>query len=170
LFFSGARLWGLINDALIALEAILFAALAWALFPAVQARSTMAALFGLAAAGVGAPVVTVGSYLVISGRTDYVLAAHYMGFGFGLVGVWLLLQNYHFGRAALLPRALIWFGMAAGVLMLAGLVSGYGIVTALGMTDPTPWIVSTAGLVGVLGWMIVGPVWCVWFARNVLSL
>ena len=83
--------WG---DAFIALEPILSAILAWALYPSFRKPSPRWSRFGLIAAGLGALVVTTGSVLVISAATDYVLAGHYTSFGFALTGMWLLALKY----------------------------------------------------------------------------
>ncbi|MDP1547040.1 MAG: hypothetical protein Q8L87_13555 [Anaerolineales bacterium] len=169
LFFAVGQLWGSLNDAFIALEAILSAALAWTLYSTLRSGSPALSLFGLIAAGVGALVVIIGSWLVISGKTDYVLAEHYMSLGFGLIGLWLLILNDQFGKSRLLPTQLIRFGLIVGVFMLVGLLSGYGVVHGLGGNDITPWFVQAGDIAGVVGWMILYPIWCIWLGRALLS-
>jgi hypothetical protein len=58
LFFAIGRPWGSLNDAFIALEAILSAALAWTMYSTFRTGSPAMSLFGLIAAGIGALVIS----------------------------------------------------------------------------------------------------------------
>ena len=82
LFFTlNIRFFGSLNDACIALAAILGAGLAWLMHPIYRAQSPRWSRLGVAAAGIGVLIVTLGAWLVISAATGYFLAALYTSRG-----------------------------------------------------------------------------------------
>ena len=168
LFFTVGQPWGSLNDASIALEAILSAVLAWVFYPSLRAWSPRWSAFGLFAAVLGALIVTAGSALVISGAADYVAASHYMNFGYGWVGLWLLTLSYLACQRAIWPPRLIQFGLVMGAVMAFGLMSGFGILYGIDAQDTQPWFVIVGGL-SSLGWAILYPIWAIWLGRALLS-
>lgn len=168
LFFTVGQPWGSLNDASIALEAILSAVLAWVFYPWLHARSPRGSAFGLLAAGLGALIVAIGSALVISGAADYVAASQYMNFGFSWVGLWLLTLNYLARQRTMWPPRLIQLGRVVGAVMAFGLMSGFGILYGIDAQDTQPWFVIVGGL-SSLGWAILYPIWAIWSGRALLS-
>ena len=81
-FFIVGDPFGTLNDLCIALTGLLSAALAWQLSALFPARSPALGWLLPALAGLGALIVVVGSGLVITGTTGWVLA-----------GIWLLAKR-----------------------------------------------------------------------------
>ncbi len=77
---------------------------------------------------------------------------------FGVIGVWLVLNNYLGRNSGTLPSGLIWVGIAAGgafVLVIVGFLLG-------GQEHP---LAAAGGLTAVICY----PLWAVWFGRLLLS-
>ena len=147
LFFAVQGPFGMINDVLNGVLAVLAGALAWTL-------SGSAALVYVAF--LGALIAVVGSVLVITGTTGFFLAGLVSSAGFALIGAWLVWYSW-----SLDPSALRWVGIAAGALMVAGIVVVPGIAMRLDDMDKAPaWI--WVGFVSWLGIYLVYPAWAVW--------
>ena len=159
--------FGSLNDACIAIAAILSGVLAWMLYPVQHTESPSLSLLALVAAFVGALVVTVGAALVISGAKGWFLAGLYMMTGNGLIGVWLLALNYSARPNIAWPHGLIVLGLVAGAIMVVGFLTIPGIVNGIDAWDSAPWFVNI-GQAGALGWMVLYPIWCVWLGRILL--
>jgi hypothetical protein len=127
-FASHIRFFGSLNDACIALAAILGAVLAWLMHPVYRAHSPRWSRLALAAAVTGALIVTLGAWLVISATTGYFLAALYMTFGNAFLGLWVLGFNRAAAQTGRWPRRLTQFGQATGIAMLFGLITLFGIL------------------------------------------
>lgn len=168
-FFIIGQPWGSLNDAFIGLQAILSAILMWQLNRYFKTQTSWLSLAGLIIAGIGALVATVGSVLVISGVTGYVLAGHYMNLGFSLIGLCLLIFNAFARQTGDLPRSLAIFGLVVGAVMVIGLVDGFGIVRGLDTYDGAPWFLNILGYIGFFGWGILYPVWSIWLGRLALA-
>lgn len=69
-------------------------------------------------------------------------------FGFGLIGVWLLLLNIQAMRTKSWPMHLIRLGFSTGIIMMIGFANGFG------------WI----------GVGILSPVWCMLLGRYILKV
>jgi hypothetical protein len=113
-------------------------------------------------------VVTVGSELVVSGTADYLQAGHYTLFGHGLMGRCVLALNNGARQQAVWPSRLIQLGLAAGGLMMVGLLGGFGIAFDMNAYDTPPWFVAMEGLAFV-GWGTLYPFWCIWLRRLSLA-
>lgn len=169
LFFTlNIRFIGSLNDACIALAAILGAALAWLMHPVYRAQSPRWSRLALAAAVIGALIVTLGAWLVISATTGYFLAALYMTFGNAFLGLWVLGFNRAAAQTGRWPRRLTQFGQVTGIAMLFGLVTIFGILGGVDSDVNPPWHVNL-GNVGMLGWYLLFPIWSVWLGRALLS-
>lgn len=169
LFFAlNLRFFGSLNDACIALAAILGAALAWLTHPLYWAQSPQWSRLALAAAVLGALIVTLGAWLVISHTTGYVLAALYMTFGNAFLGLWVLGFNRAAAQTGRWPRRLTQFGQATGIVMLVGLITLFGILGGVDSDINSPWHVNL-GNVGGLGWYLLFPIWSVWLGRALPS-
>jgi hypothetical protein len=158
LFFTIGAPFGAINDWTIALSGVLGVVLTLML----RTRSTVGVV--LTAFGVvGWALVLVGSLLVISRTTGFLLGGLVESFGFALVGVWLIAIN----RSPDLPLAqrLRVLGVVAGVVMLVGIVVLPAILSRADDMATAPAYVWL-GFVGWIGIFILLPIWAMWFGRQ----
>jgi len=168
LFFAVGGVFGLFNDVCNAVEAILSAALAWALYPLYRAQSARLSGVTLIAAWVGALIASIGSALIIVDFTGWYLAGLYTMFGYALVGVWLFGMNGVALRSFPWPRRLTHLRLLTAACMAVGFLAGPGILGGIDDVDAAPWFVNL-GLLGSLGWMFLYPFWCLWLGRLLVS-
>jgi len=168
LFFVVGGVFGPLNDVCNGIEAILSAALAWALYPLHRAQSARLGRFALCAAWVGALVAIVGSALIIFDITGWYLAALYTMVGYALIGIWLFGLNYAALRSFLWPRRLAQLGLFAAVCMAIGFLAGPGMLGGVDDVGAAPWFVNI-GLLGSMGWMFLYPIWSFWLGRLLIS-
>ncbi|WP_412543276.1 hypothetical protein R8Z50_12625 [Longispora sp. K20-0274] len=157
-FAAGGGPFGLVNDVGNAALGVLSAWLAWVSWPSSASGRGWPAL---AAVAVGAATMVTGSVLVVLDVTGYYLAGLVSGFGAALIGVWLIV----FARAGGLPARLAGFGLAAGVVLLLGLLVAPGILAGVDDQRQAPWYV----VLGQVNWVatyLFYPVWCVLFAAH----
>jgi hypothetical protein len=167
LFFTAGQPFGTLNDACIALAAILSGVLAGMLYSLHHASSPHLSQWALIAALAGALVVASGSALVIFGVTGWFLAGLYMTAGNALIGLWLLALGYSARHSGSWPGGLVLAGLVVGAIMAVGLVAVPGILRGIDAQDLAPWFVN-AGYVGGLGWLLLYPIWCIWLGRTLL--
>lgn len=165
LFFMIGQPFGSLNDAGIGLGALLSMALAWTFYPIQRARAPRASLVGLVAAHVGAVIAAVGSVLVISGITGFVLSGWFTAFGYALIGLWLILLCEAARRAQWFSQRVTNFGLATGAVMVIGLVAVSGIVTKTDSMAELPWHLAVSEI-SFLGSLILFPAWCFWLWRH----
>jgi hypothetical protein len=155
---------GTINDLGNAATGVLSACLAWRLRRQIAGT---AADVATGAALVGAAITVVGSGLVVSGTTGFVLAGLVSSVGFAGIGAWLVVANQRIGRPAGWPRSLRAIGIAAGSLMAFGVVTAPGILLGIDdMATAPSWI-----YVGYLGWLgtyVAYPAWGLWLGTREL--
>jgi hypothetical protein len=150
--------FGTINDIGNAATGVLSGWLAWRLRRQVSSRAGDVAA---GAALVGAAITILGSALVVSGTTGFLLAGLVSSVGFACIGAWLVHVNRITGGAAAWPRRLRAVGVAAGVLMVIGIVVAPGILLRLDDMETAPaWV--WVGFVSWLGTYIAYPVWAIW--------
>jgi hypothetical protein len=148
--------FGTINDIGNAATGILSAWLAFRLRPWIESPARDIAL---AAAVVGGTVAVVGSALVVSRTTGFLLAGLVSSVGFAGIGAWLVVANRR--ASAAWPRRLRTVGVAAGLLMAMGIVTLPGIPLRLDdMATAPAWV--WIGLTGWLGTFVVFPAWALW--------
>lgn len=155
-YFAVGGPFGWINDLGNAATGMLSAALAWQLRGRLPDRTRGPAV---GTALVGAAVTMVGSALVLSGTTGFLLAGLVSSLGFAGVGAWLMILNRSADGAAGTAR-LRTLGLAAGALMALGVLVAPGI--ALGIDDMATapgWI--WIGFVGWLGIYAAYPAWAI---------
>lgn len=150
LLYAGAAPFGLLNDLGNALFGLLSFALAWRL-----GRRRL--LLGVVA--VGAVLTVVGTVLVVSDMTGFYLAGLWSGFGFGLIGIWLV------ATSRLLRGRLRRAGVIAGAVMMLGLVGVPGILLGIDDMNTAPAWTFVAGL-SWAGTYLLFPAWSLRLARQ----
>jgi len=149
LFFVVQGPFGTINDILNGVLAILSGYLAWTL-----SGRTLFVYVAL----LGQVIAIIGSLLVIFNVTGFFFAGLVSSLGFALIGVWMLWYCW----TMLAPSPLRWLGVAAGVLMVTGVLVIPGIALRLDDMNKAPaWI--WAGFLSWLGIYVALPAWSIWF-------
>jgi hypothetical protein len=155
-YFAIGGPFGTINDVGNAAIGILSAWLAVRLRPRIDSPTRDAAV---AAAVVGGAITVLGSALVVSGTTGFLLAGLVSSVGFAGIGAWLVVTNRRADAAW--PQRLRTVGVAAGLLMAIGIVALPGIPLRLDDMESAPawvWI----GMAGWLGTFVGYPLWALW--------
>ena len=151
--------FGPLNDIFGSLDAILTAFLAVFVLRLQGKRWLWLNSIGVVLTWIGSFIVTLDSLMaggLISTasasilRIKYglppLLTTHDLHFGFGLIGIWLLILNIQTLKAKSWPMYLIGVGFITGVIMLFGLARN-----------------------SPLGFVILYPVWCIWLGRYILK-
>ena len=162
LFFVVGGPFGVINDVANAVVGVLSAVLAW-LSPTIPPPGWRR--LALAAAVIGAIVMVIGSVLVIFDITGYYLAGLVSAVGAAFIGGWVLMANRFPPYAGELPRSVRVTGLAAGVVMLVGLLAVPGVIARVDDQSASPWYVVAAQL-SWLGTYLIYPIWCFRLART----
>ena len=160
LYYAVGGPFGTLNDLANALVGMLTALLA------VQT----AARFGVpaaavAAAGAGAALMVVGSWLVVTGRAGWVLAGLVSAAGVAAVGAWLLTLSLTAERKGTLSRSAARLGVGSGALMTLGVLTLPEILGRVDDWEDLHWY-GVAGFMGWLGLYLGYPVWCALLARD----
>ncbi|TCC25517.1 hypothetical protein [Kribbella speibonae] len=149
-FYAGADSLGAVNDVGNAVFGVLSFCLAWLTRPPWRL---------LWVAGLGTVLTIVGTVLVMSETTGFYLAGLWSGFGFALIGVWLVWA----GSIGRLRRA----GLIAGAVMMLGLIGVPGIAMGIDVMETAPAWTFVAGF-GWAGTYLLFPAWSLRLAgRNV---
>jgi len=155
---------GALNDMINAITGILGAVLASQLHPALRrALEPRLSLLVLLSGWAGAVCITVGSWLVQSGRADVELSSYYFFFGNGLIALWLWTLNQAARRHSDWPRTLTILGSMASLFMMLGLLSLPGILLGLDGSQYSTLVMISG--ISFLGTGILYPFWCLWLAR-----
>jgi hypothetical protein len=162
LFFVVGEPFGSVNDVANAVVAVLSGVLAWLSSPM---RALGWRRLALAAAVIGAIVMTIGSVLVVFDVTGYYLAGLVSAVGAAFIGYWVLIANRLPPYAGELPRGVRVIGLTAGVVMLVGLLAVPGVLARVDDPNAAPWYV-TVGQLGWLGTYLLYPIWCFRLART----
>lgn len=156
---SSILFFGPLNDIFGSLEAVLSATPATTLIFSQPKRWIWLNLIGAVITWIGAFIVTLDSLMaggIISTasasilRIKYgfpaLLTTHNQDFGFGLIGIWLVILNFQALQTQSWPKQFIVIGIIAAILMTIGL----------------------AGANGALGFVFIYPIWCLWLGRYIL--
>jgi len=109
-----------------------------------------------------------GSALVVSGTTGFLLAGLVSSVGFAFIGLWLVALNRAMRSEAGWPRRLPTVRVVAGVIMALGFVATPGIAMGVDDMKTAPgWI--WIGFVGWIGTYLIYPVWSIWLGRRLLG-
>ena len=158
-FFTVGAPFGGLNDILNGVVGVLSGILAIMVY---RTAGGSAGLVGLAVAG--AVITVIGSWLIVSGTTGFVMAGNVSAAGFGLIGAWLLHANAS-ALGAALPRLQSRVGVVAGAVMLVGVVAISGVVTGVDSVAAEPWWITLSGA-SWLGTLLLYPAWCLLFLRR----
>lgn len=169
LMYTVTRALGTFNDFLNILIGISSVILAWMLYTEFQSKLPLISQIALALALVGAVFAIIGSVLVISGRTDFVLAGWYSGVGNALIGLWLVTFCCLTISSDVFPRSLAIFGIIAGAIMAIGLVGIPGMIAKIDSMESLPWYLYIA-FFGWLGTYVLFPIWTFWLGRYLLNI
>jgi hypothetical protein len=158
---------GNLNDTTNIFASFLGAILASTLHPTLRRVLPRLSLILLIGVWAGAIAVTVGSWLIQTGRGDVELSSYYFFFGNGLIGVWLWVLNRTASQQGIWPRNLSRLGLIASVFMAFGLLGLYGILLGLDGNDYSPLIMVTG--ISFLGIGVLYPIWSLWLGLWILS-
>ena len=155
LLYSGLPFFGPVNDLTNAVIGLMIALLAWQFFAALP--KSLPSVAGLLLCWAGAVLIIWNSVLVAFGRMDWKVGGMYTGIGYGLVGAWLLLTLLFSSLARGFPPALWWSGLAIGIALVFGLVTGLLLAGKLSIKiQPLVWVLYAVTAVGWFGF----PIWC----------
>ena len=158
---------GALNDTLNAITGILCAVLALGLHPSLRRLlKPSLSLAILICAWTGAICITIGSWLIQSGKADVELSSYYFFFGNGLIGSWLWVLNRATRRESIWPRNLTILGSIASLFMLLGMLALVGILLGLDGNEYSPLIMVSG--ISFVGTGILYPTWSLWLARWIL--
>ena len=160
LLFIAGEPFGRANDVLNAAIGVTSAVLAVVVHRSVGGSPALVAL-----AMAGAAITVVGSWLVMTGTTGFQLAGFVSAIGFALIGAWLLGSLASGPLGDVLSPAQAAVGMAAGGLMLVGLIGIAGVVMGIDSAADTPVWLWLYGI-GWLGTYVAYPAWCFLVARS----
>jgi hypothetical protein len=167
LMFTVGMFFGAVNDVFNGIFGISSAVLAWMLTEH-RAKSPWISHIALALAIIGAIVSIIGSVLILSDFTGFLLAGLYSCLGNALIGLWLMAFCYSMQRSDPLPHGLILFGFVVGAFTTLGLIGIPGILAKTDDMASMPWYLYVA-LFGWLGTYVLYPIWIIWLGRNLLS-
>jgi len=161
-FFAVGGPFGAINDWAIGVFGLLTGLVALGQSRRDGTTTSPPGVMPVALALIGAAIVVLGSYLVISDTTGFLLAGLVESLGFALIGVWLIVLNGSMAGAPYWPRRLPGFGVVAGLVMAMGFIVVPAIAAGLDDASSAPPLVWI-GFVAWLGIFLLYPVWCIWF-------
>jgi hypothetical protein len=161
LFFAAGGPFGAVNDWSIGASGVLVVAFVLAIRASGLDRSSVGGVILSALAVLGAALVVVGAWLVISDTTGFLLAGLVESFGFALFGFWLVGLSRSMASSSRWPRLMPTLGFATGILLIIGLIVAPGIVMGLDDMDSAPWCVWI-GFVGWVGIFVLLPIWSIW--------
>ena len=158
--------FGAINDWTTGIVGFLSGLLAVDLSRRDSAGRTAPGIIPMGFAVIGAAIVVVGSALVISDTTGFLLAGLVESLGFALIGMWLIVLNRSIADGPRRPRRLPGLGIVAGLVMAIGFVLVPGIAMGLDDAATAPgWV--WLGFLGWLGTFLLYPVWSIWFGLRI---
>jgi hypothetical protein len=156
-FSAGVEPFGPINDVGNALAGALAGCVAWRLRHRAGGPAT-----GLAIAG--ATVAVIGSWLVVSQTTGWLLAGFVSAAGFALIGPSVALAARRLGAAGVLPSGLARFGEVTGWVMTLGVTALAPVAMRVDDASTAPfWAWLTFS--GMAGAFVLYPVWAIRLGR-----
>jgi hypothetical protein len=151
--------FGPLTDIFGSLEAILSAVLATVILFSKSKRWIWLHLIGAILAWMGAFIVTLDSLMaggIISTNTGAILSIKYafpllltthdIHFGFGFIGVWLVIIVVQAAQSKAWPNRLTGLGFITGIIMIFGFAGN-----------------------SPLGFVFLYPIWCIWLGQHILK-
>jgi hypothetical protein len=178
LFVVGKPFFGTLNDLLSIPTAILLMPLVFALYRLNATDYPLLSLLAALAGVAGFAAVAIGSALLIAGRIEFQQSLIPGMGGFGLIGVWVLLNSIMGLINRQLPSGAAWMGillaltptLALVALFRAGSVADAmaslgGLSTGAAQISPLAYAFVVLGLISYAAM----PIWYVWVGRLFLS-
>ena len=178
LLFVVGEPFGTLNDILSIPTAFLLMPLIFALYRLNAADHSWLCLFALIAGISGFFAAAVGSTLLVLGRIDFQQSLVYGIGGFGLIGLWALMNSVMGLAGHTLPKGLAWAGILLGATPTLALVAVLradniaGALTAMsgqsanvGQANPLVYILFTLGFISYAGL----PIWFILIGRLFVS-
>ena len=157
-FSAGVEPFGPINDVGNAIAGVLAGCVAWRLRHRAGGPAT-----GLAIAG--ATVGVIGSWLVVSRTTGWLLAGFVSASGFALIGPSVALAARRLGAEGVLAPRLARFGEVTGWIMTLGVTAFAPVALRVDDASSAPfWAWLTFS--GMVGAFVLYPVWAVMLGRQ----
>jgi len=157
-FFAVGGVFGHLNDAMNGVFAFLAGEAAWSMRRRIGQNAAILAM-------VGAVVGIVGSALVITETTGFILAGFVTSVGFGLIGPAVLAAAASYARDGIATGRLALLGRATGRLFLVSLLAAIPAAMRLDDMDTVPaW--AWAPMVGWIGVYLTYPVWAITLGRR----
>jgi hypothetical protein len=160
------RAFGRFGDAIGALTAVLSAGLGMLLFPEHRALEPQFASIAFGLAVLGGFIAAFGSVLAATEAASWFLAQLYVAAGSALIGAWLIMINIAGEAAHTFPNRAVNMGILAGAVMILGIAAIPGILLGASSERSAPWISRYVGRAGYLGWLLLYPIWCIWFGMS----
>jgi hypothetical protein len=157
------RSFGRFGDTLGALSAVLSAGLGMLLFPEHRGLAPQLASIAFGLVVFGGFIAAFGSVLAATEAASWFLAQLYVAAGSSLIGAWLIMVNLAGDAAHTFPNRAVNMGMLAGAVMILGIAAIPGILAGANTERSAPWISRYIGRAGNLGWLLLYPLWCIWF-------
>ena len=178
LLFVFGEPFGTLNDILSIPTALLLMPLVFALYRLNAAGHSWLSLFALIAGLTGFLATAIGSVLLVSGRINFEQSLVYGIGGFGLIGLWALMNSVMGLADHTLPKGLAWAGILLGVtptLALVAVLRADNIASALtamsgqtaagGQTSPLVYVLFILGFISYAGL----PIWFIIMGRLFVS-
>jgi hypothetical protein len=157
-FYVVGEPFGSLNDVGIATTGVLAAALTCRLSTRLASPTTVAAILGAA-------IAVLGSWLVVSKTTGWLLAGFVSAIGFGLIGSSVIIASRTLAARGIGSPGLARLGTIAGAFMTLGLTAAVPALARIDEAATAPaWTWLTLG--GGIGSFILYPIWAIWLGRT----
>lgn len=137
LLFVVGEPFGTLNDILSIPTALLLMPLVFALYRHNAAHYSWVSLIALIAGLIGFLATAIGSVLLVSGRINFEQSLLYGIGGFGLIGLWVLLNSMMGLAGRTLPKGLDWMGILLGVTPTMALLAVFRVDSIASMLSAT---------------------------------
>ncbi|MBP6017277.1 MAG: hypothetical protein KA586_11200 [Candidatus Promineofilum sp.] len=137
LLFVVGEPFGTLNDVLSIPTALLLMPLVFALYRQNAAHYSWVSLFAVTAGLIGFLATAIGSVLLVSGRINFEQSLVYGIGGFGLIGLWALLNSVMGLAGHALPKTLAWAGILLGVTPTLALLAVFRVNSIGNMLSAT---------------------------------
>ena len=166
LLYAGIPFFGMVNDLLNAVGAILIAILVWQLFPLIREKNGLFSILFSLIAWAGTAAIAINSVLVAFGGMGWKDGGMYTAIGFALIGLWLIAMILTIQPQPFLTVTLVRLGLIAGIAMLFGFLAGPLLAERLDLAlKPIGWL----AYIGAGGGWLMFPIWCWLLSRSLTT-